>query len=97
MLGYKPFFKEYTTDWDFAVAKMKGSYFQKHLVQEAYGKEKAWDEQVLLSSGDKPTNAEFEQWTTDLSGQETLSNGDMGAGDGAHALEQGINGKLKSG
>lgn len=25
LLGYKPFFKEYTTDWDYAVAKMKGS------------------------------------------------------------------------
>ena len=31
MLGYRPVFKEYTTDWDFAVAKMKGSYFNATL------------------------------------------------------------------
>ena len=67
LLGYQPFFKEYTTDWEFAVAKMKGSFFQRHLVNEAFIKERSWDEQVQLSSGSKPTNAEFEPWTTDLS------------------------------
>ena len=66
MLGYKPFFKEYTTDWDFAVAKMKGSFFQRHLVEDAYREAKSWPEQVEMSSGPKPTNAEFEQWTTDM-------------------------------
>ena len=66
MLGYRPFFKEYTTDWDYAVAKMKGSFFQRHLVHQAYSVGKSWSEQVQLSSGSKPTNAEFEQWTVNL-------------------------------
>ena len=73
LLGYKPFFKEYTTDWDFAVAKMKGSIFQRHLVHEAFNKEKSWDEQDRLSSGNKPFNAEFEQWTVDLSEAENMT------------------------
>jgi hypothetical protein len=67
LLGYKPFFKEYTTDWDYAVAKMKRSFFQKRLVQDSYSTAKSWEEQVKLSSGPKPTNAEYESWTTDLS------------------------------
>ena len=65
-LGYKPFFKEYTTDWDYAVAKMKRSFFQRRLVQDSYKAAKPWEEQVKLSSGPKPTNAEYESWTTDL-------------------------------
>ncbi|KAL8792096.1 MAG: hypothetical protein Q9195_005271 [Heterodermia aff. obscurata] len=63
LLGYKPFFKEYTTDWDYAVMKMKGSFFQRHLVEESFAVAKAWPEQVKLSEGPKPLNAEFEQWT----------------------------------
>ena len=66
MLGYKPFFKEYTTDWDYAVAKMKGSFFQRHLVEDAFASAKSWPEQVKLDSGSKPTNAEYEQWTLQL-------------------------------
>ena len=66
MLGYKPFFKEYTTDWDYAVAKMKRSFFQRHLVEESYKDAKSWTEQVKLSSGPKPTNADYEAYTTDL-------------------------------
>jgi hypothetical protein len=66
LLGYKPFFREYTTDWDYAVAKMKGSWFQRHLVEESYTKAKSWDEQVALDQG-KVLNAEYEQWTVDLS------------------------------
>lgn len=68
LLGYKPFFKEYTTDWDYAVAKMKGSWFQRHLAEESYTKEMTWEEQVKANRG-KPTNAEYEQWTIDLSKQ----------------------------
>ena len=77
MLGYRPFFKEYTTDWDFAVAKMNGSYFQRHLVNQAYCTGKSWSGQVQLSSGDKPTNAEFEQWTVnlDINATEQKANG----------------------
>ena len=70
MLGYKPFFKEYTTDWDYAVAKMKGSFFQRHLVEDSYSTARPWVEQVKLSSGDKPTNAEYEQWTLQLHQEE---------------------------
>jgi len=65
LLGYKPFFKEYTTDWDYAVAKMKGSWFQRHLVDEAYTKAKTWEEQVALDKG-KVLNADYEQWTVNL-------------------------------
>ncbi|KAI9841067.1 MAG: hypothetical protein M1837_001038 [Sclerophora amabilis] len=72
LLGYKPFFREYTTDWDYAVAKMKGSYFQRHLVEHAYSSALSWGGQDKLSSGAKPTNAEFEVWNTDLS---TLADG----------------------
>ncbi|EAW11666.1 uncharacterized protein ACLA_093650 [Aspergillus clavatus NRRL 1] len=67
LLGYKPFFREYTTDWDFAVAKMKGSVFQRHLVHEAFGAEKSWKQQTELEARVKPENAEFEQWTEDMS------------------------------
>lgn len=67
MLGYKPFFKEYTTDWDYAVAKMQGSFFQCRLVHGAYSGKKPWATQEELSSGSKPMNAEYELWVTDLS------------------------------
>ena len=66
LLGYKPFFREYTTDWDYAVAKMKGSFFQRHLVNDAFTAEKPWSRQVLLEPVTKPTNAEFEPWTVDM-------------------------------
>jgi len=72
LLGYKPFFKEYTTDWDFAVAKMKGSWSQRHLVEESYTAELSWEAQVKADRG-KPLNAEYEQWTVDLS--KKLTNG----------------------
>ena len=67
LLGYKPFFKEYTTDWDFAVAKMKGSFFQRHLVHDAWASEKSWEEQVALEAKSTPKNAEFEPWVQDMS------------------------------
>ncbi|KAI9928669.1 hypothetical protein ASPWEDRAFT_36435 [Aspergillus wentii DTO 134E9] len=67
LLGYKPFFREYTTDWDFAVAKMKGSFFQRHLVHESYAAEKSWSEQVALEAKSRPENAEFEPWVQDMS------------------------------
>ena len=63
LLGYKPFFKEYTTDWDFAMAKMKGSLFQRHLVEESYAMALPWGKQALMDSGPKPLNAEFEEFT----------------------------------
>ena len=48
---------------------MKGSFFQRHLVEESFAVAKAWPEQVKLSEGSKPTNAEFEQWTRQLEGE----------------------------
>lgn len=67
LLGYKPFFREYTTDWDFAVAKMKGSFFQRHLVHDAFAAEKAWPAQVALEASSTPENAEYEPWVQDMS------------------------------
>lgn len=75
LLGYKPFFREYTTDWDYAVAKMKRSWFQRHLAEDAYAKARPWGEQVALDHGRKPLNAEYEPMTTDLT---ALSNGKTG-------------------
>lgn len=66
LLGYRPFFKEYTTDWGYAVAKMRGSFFQRHLVEDSWATAKSWPAQVQLSEGAKPTNAEFEPWTRQL-------------------------------
>nr|ANM86573.1 cupin RmIC-type protein [Cladonia uncialis subsp. uncialis]AUW31356.1 putative cupin RmIC-type [Cladonia uncialis subsp. uncialis] len=66
MLGYRPFFREYTTDWDYAVAKMRGSFFQRHLVEQSFTKAKSWPEQVELSNAARPTNAEYELWTQQL-------------------------------
>lgn len=75
MLGYKPFFKEYTTDWDYAVAKMRGSFFQRHLVEKSFSWGKSWPEQVKLSSRSKPANAEYEQWTRQLSVEVEVNGG----------------------
>ncbi|KAI0108851.1 hypothetical protein GGR51DRAFT_570116 [Nemania sp. FL0031] len=44
MLGYKPFFKEYTTDWDLAVAKMKTSFWGRRLVDETHKVALPWRE-----------------------------------------------------
>lgn len=65
LLGYKPFFKEYTTDWDYAVAKMRGSFFQRHLVENAYSSQRSWQGQRDLEA--QPLNAEYGAWTEDLS------------------------------
>jgi hypothetical protein len=66
LLGYKPFFKEYTTDWDFAVAKMKGNFWTRRNVHESYTASTTWADQVRLSSNPKPTNAEYEELVTDM-------------------------------
>lgn len=67
MLGYKPFFREYTTDWDFAVAKMKGQPLTRRLIHDSYVAKTSWFKQVELSKGPKPTNAEYEEWVVDIS------------------------------
>ncbi|KAF6823071.1 hypothetical protein CPLU01_11634 [Colletotrichum plurivorum] len=71
-----PFFREYTTDRDYVVAKVKDSWFQHHLVEDSYGYPKSWEEQLLFDQG-KPLDAEYEALTTtDLSEAENnLTNG----------------------
>ncbi|KAI0205338.1 hypothetical protein F4808DRAFT_473379 [Astrocystis sublimbata] len=74
MLGYKPYFKEYTTDWDYAMAKLRTSWFQRHMVSESYNKGVPWDGYAEISKG-KPTNAVLELELSDLSGQANGVNG----------------------
>ena len=45
---------------------MKQSPTQRRLAHDSYVAEKIWAEQVHLSSGSKPTNAQHEAWTTDM-------------------------------
>ncbi|EEP75427.1 predicted protein [Uncinocarpus reesii 1704] len=44
LLGYKPFYKEYTTDWDYAVEKMRSHFWQRRLVHTSYRHAKPWVE-----------------------------------------------------
>ena len=73
-MGYKPFFREYTTDWDFAVAKMKGQPFIRRLIHDSYLMKASWFKQVELSKGPKPTNAEYEEMVVDISERRSASN-----------------------
>lgn len=66
LLGYQPFYREYTTDWDFAVAKMEGSFFQRRFAKKAYKSKKSWAQQRSLEAPVKPYNADLEPLTTDL-------------------------------
>ena len=74
MLGYKPFFRKYTTDWDFAVAKMKGQPSIRRLIHNSYVAKAPWFKQVELSKEPKPTNAEYEDLVIDLSERRSASN-----------------------
>lgn len=47
---------------------MRGSWFQRHLVHDSYSRAKTWGEQLAIDKG-KPLNAEYEQWTIDLTEQ----------------------------
>ena len=73
-MGYKPFFREYTTDWDFAVAKMRGQPFIRRLIHDSYGAKNSWFKQVELSEGPKPTNAEYEEMVVDISERRSANN-----------------------
>lgn len=44
LLGYKPFFKEYTTDWAYAVKKMESSFFTRHLLGHSFSAAMTWTE-----------------------------------------------------
>ena len=54
---------------------MKGSFFQRHLVEESFASAKPWPEQVKLEPSSKPTNAEYEQWTLQLDDARPKPNG----------------------
>ncbi|KAH7325628.1 hypothetical protein B0I35DRAFT_448772 [Stachybotrys elegans] len=43
LLGYQPFYREYTTDWEFAVAKMQGTWFYRKNVEMAYRAASSWE------------------------------------------------------
>lgn len=66
LLGYKPFFKEYTTDWEFAVTKMKNSFWTRRSVYNFWNAKERWDIQEELSSGPRPTNAELQYLIEDV-------------------------------
>lgn len=66
LLGYKPFFKEYTTDWEFAVTKMKSSFWTRRLVDDFWGAKERWSREADLSTGPKPTNAELQYLLEDI-------------------------------
>lgn len=91
LLGYKPFFKEYTTDWDYAMAKMSGSPFQAHGLHQSYAHKTSWCRQQELSAGPKPTNAEYEPWVQDLAELASAKNKISTAGESLELLS------LKSG
>ncbi|KAB8252956.1 hypothetical protein BDV35DRAFT_375414 [Aspergillus flavus] len=42
LLGYRPFFKEYTTDWEYAVKKMESSFFTRRLVGRSFSSALSW-------------------------------------------------------
>lgn len=42
LLGYKPFFKEYTTDWAYAVHKMEASSFTRQVVGRSFTSAMSW-------------------------------------------------------
>lgn len=65
-MGCKPYFREYTTDWEYAKEKMKRSWFQRHLVHESYNKGIPWDGYAAVSQ--KPHNSAREPEFTNLSG-----------------------------
>ena len=44
LLGYRPFFREYTTDWELAQAKMKHTWFHRRNIETSYQQAKTWDE-----------------------------------------------------
>jgi hypothetical protein len=66
LLGYKPFFKEYTTDWEFAVTKMKTSFWTRRSVENFWAAKERWDREADLSAGPNPTNADLQYLLEDV-------------------------------
>lgn len=74
IIGHKPSSREYTTDWDFAVAKMKGQPLTRRLIHDSYFGKTLWFKQVELSEGPKPTKAEYEEMVVDISERRSANN-----------------------
>lgn len=66
LLGYKPFFKQYSTDWEFAVMKMKSSFWTRRLVDNFWNAKERWAREADLSSGPKPSNADIQYLIEDI-------------------------------
>ena len=66
VFGFQPFFREYTSDWDFAVAKMKGSFWTCRLIPRSYTLTKSWGEQQQTSAGQNPGNADYQFLLEDM-------------------------------
>jgi hypothetical protein len=69
LLGYQPFFRECTTDWEFANAKMRHTWFYRKNLEVAYRYRTAWAELEKLdawsneSASHMDTVSDFEQLT----------------------------------
>ena len=44
LMGYRPFFREYTTDWELAQAKTGHTWFHRRNIETSYRHAKSWDE-----------------------------------------------------
>lgn len=49
LLGYRPFFREYTTDWELAQAKADHTWFHRRHIETSYLHAKSWDELERVS------------------------------------------------
>ena len=49
LLGYRPFFREYTSDWELAQAKAKHTWFHRRNIETSYQQAKSWDELQRVS------------------------------------------------
>lgn len=49
LLGYRPFFREYTTDWELAQAKASHTWFHRRHTETSYLHAKSWHELERVS------------------------------------------------
>jgi hypothetical protein len=76
--------------WEFAVTKMKSSFWTRRLVDDFWGAKERWDREANLSTGPKPTNAELQYLLEDVTAatraakakaaEKGLTNGTHGSG-----------------
>ncbi|KAI9804115.1 MAG: hypothetical protein M1825_001517 [Sarcosagium campestre] len=50
LLGYKPYFREYTTDWEYAAEKMRASFFQRRNVDGAWERKTTHEELMRVDA-----------------------------------------------